>query len=86
MLQLFAEMLEAAEAVADETFNELEGLAALHEMLSEQSSLWRRFQMKEARFRAPDGDPLHANMWPAEASVLNPAMVFDTHSHRGQLH
>lgn len=82
MLQLFAEMLQAADNVLETSFDEMQGLIALGEMLKPQGRIWRSFAMKAARFKAPEGDPLHTNMWPQEAAVLNPAMVFDHHSHR----
>lgn len=82
MLQFFAEMLQAADNVLEASFDELQGVSMLEEMLKPCGRIWRSFKMKASRFKAPAGDPLHTNMWPDEASVLNPAMVFDNYSHR----
>lgn len=71
MLQLFDDMIRLADQMADQTFDELQGVAALHALLREDGRLWRLYRHKAPRFIAPAGDPLHANQFPiTRASML----------------
>jgi len=64
MLQLFDDMIRLADQVADQTFDELEGVCTLQKLLDENSRLWRLYKFKASRFRAAQGDPLIDNHFP----------------------
>lgn len=70
MLQLFSDMIAIADQVADQTFDELGGVSILHEMLQENSRLWKLYKGKAPRFRAPVGDPLHENHFPLTRATM----------------
>lgn len=65
MLQFFDEMVRYADQIFDQTFDELHGVAVLHEALCENGRLWKTFKHKAPRFRAKFGDPLHDNAFPS---------------------
>ncbi len=70
MLQLFADMIEHANQVATESFDELAGLAALSTLVQEHGRLWKLYRHKAPRFSAKPGDPLHEGVFTVRANML----------------
>lgn len=70
MLQFFADMIRHADQVAEQTFDEFAGLAALVHLLREEGNLWRLYRHKAPRFRAKPDDPLHDDVFFTRANVL----------------
>jgi hypothetical protein len=70
MLQFFADMIEQANQVAAESFDELAGLAALNTLLRAEGRLWKLYRYKAPRFSAKPGDPLHDGVFGIRATML----------------
>lgn len=70
MLQYFDDMIRLADQINDQTFDEPQGLIALHEVLREGGRLWKLYKHKAPRFRAPDGDPLRENRFPVTRATM----------------
>lgn len=64
LMQMFADMIQMADRVADDVFDELEGMSALHSLYREEGRFWKLYRGKAPRFRAKPGDPLHENSFP----------------------
>jgi hypothetical protein len=64
MLQMFDDMIRYADQIAEQTFDELSGMAVLSEALRENGRLWKLYRHKAPRFRAKQDDPLHSNSFP----------------------
>ncbi|MBN65949.1 MAG: hypothetical protein CMM94_00055 [Rickettsiales bacterium] len=70
MLQMFSEMIDQADEVADNTYDELSGLAMLKDMLGEHGRLWKLFRFKASRFEADKDHPLQTGEWESRANML----------------
>lgn len=70
MLQFFADMIRQADQIADATFDEFEGVAAINYTLREEGQLWKLYRHKAPRFRAKPGDPLHDGVFATRANML----------------
>ncbi len=70
MLQFFADMIQQADMIAEDTFDEDEGIQRLRRILSDNGRLWKIYRAKSARFSAPDGDPLYEEEFASKANML----------------
>ena len=79
----FDEMIRTADQVAEQTFDELEGVAILHGLLSEEGRLWKQFALKASRFMAKPGDPLRDNFFAQSRAQM---LYIPDHPGRPTLH
>lgn len=70
LLQHFADMIQIADQIADQTFNELEGVSILRDMLREEGRLWKLYRGKAPRFRVAPDDPLRHNAFPLTRATM----------------
>lgn len=70
MMQFFADMITQADQIADTTYDEFAGIAALNHVLREEGNLWKLYRHKAPRFSAKPGDPLHEGVFTNRATML----------------